>query len=169
MSKRLAIEVEGVEFAFELVGVTLTFRRGESPPVTFGPDSSVQLDALLVLFNEVLALGADLDETEKAFRREEERAGNMAIAWGKDIAIREREFRELDHRADLARTRADDTLVQLERERAKRAEISGVQPCLECASEYTAPIFARSEGRPGVIAVCCDCGHFAPWREIEPT
>jgi len=166
--KRVTVELEGVSFVFELKGLALTFSRGEAPPVTFGPDSSVELDALLVLFEEVLALGADLEETERAFRREEERCGNVVKAWNEDAAMRERENQELIRRVRLASERADATLVQLARERAKRAEIKAVR-CGHCDSEYTTPIFAREKGRPGYILVCCDCEAFAPWREIEPT
>lgn len=168
MKKRIEIEVEGVAFVFELDGGVLTFWRGEAPPVKFGPDSSVELDALYVLFHEVLDLGTDLDETEKAFRREEERAGNAVKNWNEDAAMRERENQELARRLRLANERAEATLVQLTRERAKRAEIYGALTCTRCGSEHTAPVFARHDGKPGVIVVCCDCEAFIPWREIEP-
>lgn len=168
MKKRIEIEVEGVTFAFELSGGVLNFWRGESPPVRFVPDSSHEIDALYVLFNEALAIGADLDETEKAFRREEERAGNVVRAWNEDAAMRERENQELIRRVRLATTRAEAAELQLTRERAKRAAVSGALACTHCGSEYTAPIFSRHEGKPGVIVVCCDCEAFIPWREIEP-
>ena len=112
-------------------------------------------------------IGADLDETEKAFRREEERAGNAVKNWNEDAAMREQENGELIRRLRLASERADATVLQLGRERAKRAELP-VTPCTWCGSEYTTPIFTRNAGRPGVIVVCCDCEEFIPWQEIEP-
>lgn len=169
MSGRVEIETIAGAFTFEIDedGALSIMRDGAQVLAVVKEDALYP--AWLALLNEVLAIGADLDETEKAFRREEERAGNAVRNWNEDAAMRERENQELIRRVRLASERADATLMQLGRERAKRAEISGVLPCPQCASEYTTPIFARSEGKPGVIAVCCDCQAFAPWREIEPT
>lgn len=125
--------------------------------------------AVRALFEEVLAIGEDLDETEKAFRREEERAGNAVRNWIAECDMRKRENEELLRKLMLVDQRAKACEEQLARERAKR--LTGVQTsCSNCSSVYVAPIAARAvvEGdvTPGVILVCCDCQAFTPWRQL---
>lgn len=124
--------------------------------------------AWLVLFDEVLALGADLDEHVLALRRETERAANLVRNWTEECDMRKEENATLQRRLILVGRRAGALQEQIARMQAKRAgDLVALINCPKCGSEYTTNVRARQDGVDGVLVVCIDCDEHVPWRALR--
>lgn len=119
------------------------------------------------LFDEILAIGADLDEHVIAFKREEERGANLVRNWVEECDMRKEENATLQRRLVLVGERAGALQEQLARVKAKRAgDLVKRIDCPKCGSEYTAAVHARQDGVAGVLVVCIDCDELVPWRAL---